>query len=650
MSKKQQTNRFRLFYYSHPYVVIFNILIIWNLIVIALAALAITLIFVNNDSSLTFTWDFYLKNLQYCTVFTMNSGGIYDQAPNAVVVIKIILVVIQMVTFTGALVGFATSLLQSMFDRRVHNVGRLKLKNHYVILNWSPEGANLLREFSFKEDRKVVVILSEKSRDEINEEIDNLFLETGTERKGLTVFVKQGNPSSRKCLKEISINKAKSVAILVDYDTDYKEVNATNDVKALKLLMNIVSITKDVNVIIESENEKVMNNIKSLVSASPDLKNSPIYFFSRDAIIGNLLARSAIDSEIVNIYYNLLTYKNGSFYKVKSKYDVSEALGRYANAIPVKAYPGENNKNDLYVLASSYSKTAKRLSKVKYENKLDYKENLNNESFTLFIIGKNSKSENVLRQIGTHNLNNENKIVVKNYDFNDSLDQIIKDIKECKNNKKVLVLSDEYAVGNNIDNNVFISVLKLKASKDIPSDLEISTEIRNPFNRSSLQCLNVSNIIISNQLVALYLVQLMSNEEGQIFYHNFLSSKSDVEMSFEVRRADELFSFKDRMEFNSKGEFVYSAYVSSKQAILPIGVIGEKDKKDVMDFAKNTVGNVVGATSKLLSSVTNALTLNETTIGELVEESDISLFSDKFSKKQKLTIYKDSKLIIVRYY
>ena len=69
-----------------------------------------------------------------------------------------------------------------------------------------------------------------------------------------------------------------------------------------------------------------------------------------------------------------------------------------------------------------------------------------------------------------------------------------------------------------------------------------------------------------------------------------------------------------------------------------------------MDFAKNTVGNVVGATSKLLSSVTNALTLNETTIGELVEESDISLFSDKFSKKQKLTIYKDSKLIIVRYY
>lgn len=200
MKRRKQPNRLKLFYYSHPYFVIFNILIIYNLILIALAALVMTYLMngITRDGiSMSVDWDSYLKNLEYCAVFTMNTGGIYDAAPNSVIVLKIIVSILQMITFTGALIGLATSILQAMFDKRIHNIGKIKIKHHFVILEWSAVGPNLVRELSFMKGNKTVVILSELNRDDIQEEIDNLFLETGTSKKHLKVFVKQGNPDRK---------------------------------------------------------------------------------------------------------------------------------------------------------------------------------------------------------------------------------------------------------------------------------------------------------------------------------------------------------------------------------------------------------------------------------------------------------------------
>ena len=182
MKRRKQPNRLKLFYYSHPYFVIFNLLIIYNVILIGIAALIMTYIMhstiVDGAPLMEFNLDSYFKNLEYCVVFTMNTGGIYDQAPIGIIIMKVILSVLQMITFTGALIGLATSILQSMFDKRIHNIGKIKIKHHYVILEWSAVGANLVRELSFMHGNKTIVILSNKNRDEIQEEIDNLFLET----------------------------------------------------------------------------------------------------------------------------------------------------------------------------------------------------------------------------------------------------------------------------------------------------------------------------------------------------------------------------------------------------------------------------------------------------------------------------------------
>ena len=192
MFRKKQPNRLKLFYYSHPYFVIFNVLIIYNVILIGLAALLMTYLMKDMGTVDGYTWAFnmesYLKNLEYCVVFTMNNGGIYNDAPISVIILKVVLSILQMITFTGALIGLATSILQSMFDHRIHNVGKIKIKHHYVILEWSAVGPNLVRELSFIRGNKTIVILSNKSSDGFRF-IDIDFFK-GFSRRRITVFNK----------------------------------------------------------------------------------------------------------------------------------------------------------------------------------------------------------------------------------------------------------------------------------------------------------------------------------------------------------------------------------------------------------------------------------------------------------------------------
>ncbi len=77
-------------------------------------------------------------------------------------IIKVVLTIVQMVIFSGALIGFTMDVLQNAIDRRMENLGKLNLKNHFVFLNWSTIGPNIIHDLSYLEGEKIIVILSEK--------------------------------------------------------------------------------------------------------------------------------------------------------------------------------------------------------------------------------------------------------------------------------------------------------------------------------------------------------------------------------------------------------------------------------------------------------------------------------------------------------
>ena len=649
MKRRKQPSKLKLFYYSHPYFVIFNLLIIYNVILIAIAALVMTYLMqgaTNGSFTMALDWQSYLKNLEYCTVFTMNTGGIYDQAPTSVIIMKIILSVIQMITFTGALIGLATSILQTMFDRRIHNLGKIKIKHHFVILEWSAVGSNLIRELSFMKGDKTIVVLSSQDRNEIIEEIDNMFLESGTSKKHIKIFVKQGSPFSRKALKEINIDKACSIAILGA--SSWLEQSKKSDSTSFKILMSVLSITKKANIVIETDDPEVTKNIHDLMSASLDFKEAHISIFSRNTVVGHILAKTAINADYADLYYSMMSYRGGTFYTLDSKLTISEALTKYNNALPAFRYESDYyGKEILFLNAESESKVIKSLGKKKYNASAPYRKSLINNSFTLYVIGENDRAMAIKEAVEQHNSLNEGKVNLTVLPIDADIDELLENISKKKGKKKILILSDNNADEDNIDSNVFLSLIKIKANKELSKDVEVFAEIFEPSNRFSLDTLNITGVIIANQMVAVYMTQLMCHVEQHNLYEDLLMPDDDSDITFEIRLAKELLSINGALEYNSRGEFVYALYEASKHEYLPFGFVGEKEKKSITNVMTDAVEGMRSATTKVFEGITNALTLADTPEETMLDLNNIVFLNSRLSRKEKVIIKPETTLIVV---
>ena len=644
MSKRKR-NVIREFYYSHPYLVIFNILIIYNIAIILLFSLLLAYL---KDG--TVNGSNYVAAIQYCAIYTMNSGDIWSDAPTSVIILKIIINTTQMITFSGALIGLATSMLQNLFNRRVHNVGKLKLKNHYVILNWSPIGANLIKELIFMEGKKTIVILSNSSRDSIQEEIDNLLLESGVEKKHIRIFVKTGNPSSRKALKEVSIEKSISIALLSN--SSWIDTNELTDADAFKILMSILSINKKANIVIEANNNKFSKQINDLMKASDELKQANISIFSRNAIVGHALGRAAINTSFADLYYYLLSFEGGSFYSINKPYDVKEALKYYSKAIPITRYK-ENDGDKLYLYASYESNTRKSLTKKETNKEITFQKNIRPNNFTLFIIGDNDKASAIMDVCETHNNTKNGQIKTSIYPIDVNIDLLANEINNTEGRKKILILSDENSSLEEQDNNVFLTLIKLKTNDRISKDVEMYAEIFDPSSRFSLNSLNIDGMIISNEMVALYIAQVLTHPKGHKFYEDLLIKNfesEDTVIDFDVRKATELINLKEELTFNSKLEFINALYDASNHEYLPIGFVGKRNKKSLLSPITNVIDSAINVADKLINTVSNAISLNESPTDSPIDKTNIDIMDYNLRKKDNIVINKDTILIVVHYH
>ena len=643
--RKKRRNVIREFYYSHPYLVIFNILIIYNIAIILLFSLLLAYL---KDG--TVNGSNYVAAIQYCAIYTMNSGDIWSDAPTSVIILKIIINTTQMITFSGALIGLATSMLQNLFNRRVHNVGKLKLKNHYVILNWSPIGANLIKELIFMEGKKTIVILSNSSREAIQEEIDNLLLESGVEKKHIRIFVKTGNPSSRKALKEVSIEKCVSIALLSN--SSWIDTNELTDADAFKILMSILSINKKANIVIEANNNKFSKQINDLMKASDELKQANISIFSRNAIVGHALGRAAINTSFADLYYYLLSFEGGSFYSINKPYDVKEALKYYSKAIPITRYK-ENDGDKLYLYASYESNTRKSLTKKETNKEITFQKNIRPNNFTLFIIGDNDKASAIMDVCETHNNTKNGQIKTSIYPIDVNIDLLADEINKTEGRKKILILSDENSSLEEQDNNVFLTLIKLKTNDRISKDVEMYAEIFDPSSRFSLNSLNIDGMIISNEMVALYIAQVLTHPKGHKFYEDLLIKNfesEDTVIDFDVRKATELMDLKEELTFNSKLEFINALYDASNHEYLPIGFVGKRNKKSLLSPITNVIDSAINVADKLINTVSNAISLNESPTDSPIDKTNIDIMDYNLRNKDNIVINKDTILIVVHYH
>ena len=583
---KKQTNKLLLLWYSHPRMAIALLLTVVNLLVIFLFTAILSLVSGNP----------FFDELGYIFTYTMCSDGIYDfvnsQEDVVCFIIKIVLTVVQMIIFSGALIGFATDILQNTFDKMLENKGKLHLKNHFVFLNWSSIGPNTIYDLSFLEGEKTIVILTEKEREEVINSIDGIFIENGRSKKGLRIFIKKGNPTSPKHLNDISLSDAKYVGILLAEKQETGEHSlSTKDLSSFKLLMAILNTTKNANVVVEAENNNAVVKIEQFIKATHGDLKKRVSIFAHNTVTGYILGRAIVNPMYSHVYHHLLSFEGVEFYGIKPM-DVKEALLTYNDCIPVVNYDdddeidenGNKTADNLYVLSEDSKSLGVRQEKKSFVKPLNYRENVVREDFTVFILSDSNRSEFVVEEIDGYNQIYGVNVKYKLYSYSQDITEIIDEICATEGRKKILLLSDENADADNQDAEIFLSLLGLKSDRRVDC-IDIFAEIVNPNNLTALENLGIASVIVSNKIVSLFLVQLLTHSGSKKFYRDILVPPTENEngiLNFDVVKVKELLVLDNDgyIEFNCYAQLVQSFYSASgnKKTVIGYKKAGDSPK------------------------------------------------------------------------
>ncbi len=579
--KKERTNKLLLLWYSYPRIAILICLIAVNVAVIFVFTAVLSLI----------SGSGFFDELAYIFTYTMCSDGIYDfvnsQEDLTCFIIKILLTVIQMIIFSGALIGFSTDILQSTIDKRINNVGKISLKNHYVFLNWSSIGAHVVYDLSFLEGNKNIVILCENDREEVLESIQNIFLENNKRMRNIRVFIKQGNPNSLKNLQDVSISQANHIGVLMSSnnleENDKVKALATADLEVLKTLLNIISTEPKANVVIETSNAKAVPTIEALLYSIDEKLAKKVTVFSHNKVLGNVLGKTVINSSFSKLYHHLLSYDGCEFYGIEPM-EIDEALFKFNDCIPIVNYDdddavdsmGNIKEDQLYILSDDRKSLGLRENARKFIVPLNVKQPSKTEDFTLFVLADDDEADLVIDEINNYNIGAKTNIVTQRYSYEDDIDGIIERVKETKGKKKILLLSSESEEKDNQDTEIFLTAMAMKLSGCI-KDTEILAEITNPTNLTALQNFGVMSVIVSNRIISLFMVQLLTHPQSRKFYRDIIATNSNNNekdiIDLDIVRANEILEFEsDELKFSCKSEFVQSFYFATDKKMMVIGI------------------------------------------------------------------------------
>ncbi len=585
---KKSNNKFALLWYSRPRAAIALMLVIINLLVIALFTGVLCLMSGNA----------FFDELAYIFTFTMSADGIYDfinsQDDLKCFVVKILLAVIQMVIFSGALIGFTTDVLQSAIDKRINNVGKLSLSNHYVFLNWSSIGPHLIYDLSFLEGKKNVVILAEQDREEVINSIQNIFAEHKVKMKNIRLFVKNGSPKSSKHLLDVSLDKAKNVGILQSTTEEGIGEMSGNDLQSLKTLFTIINVAKNANIVVETESHDTVVKIENLLNSIDRNLTKRVLVFSHNAVLGNVMGKVLVNKHYDEVYRELLSYEGCEFYGIDTM-DIETALETFNDCIPVINYDDDGNEtlDQLYILSDNAQTLGKRAKPQKMVVPINFRENIASESFTVFIVA-DKNGERVVLELEKVNKEFGHNIKFETFGYDADINNLIEKIKATTGKKKILLLSADGDAVDSVDAEVFLTALKLKLNNVIDADTTVCAEVSNPTNVSALNNFGVMSVIVSKQIISLFMVQLMTHPISKNFYRDLMSTNSDESRDFfdlEVLSAKELIQFEDAtLHFSCKSEFVQSFYHASGKSRMCLGVIYQDgsalymcDKMDVKE-------------------------------------------------------------------
>ena len=566
--------------YQKPLLVTLLTLLLINFIILAIAAIIAFAIDNNNYNGALFGSNFaaaFVTAVKW--MIAPNSILSYDTDKLSIMVLAAVVIVIEMVLFSGAIVAMVTTSLRSFIDKKSKAKGKIILSNHFIILNWNSKVPDIIFNLMLKGFKNNIVILSNQTKEYIESEIKSLFLANDvTQKYKANLIIKEGDPLLRGNLDDISIEKASQIVVMAREDmSDGDDDNILNqDLLNLKIVLRIGSfeIPSNTQIVVETDSDETRQQIENISYTVSSLKGKSVIPVSFNRKIGQIIAQSIVSPEMAEVYLELFSFQGAEFYSIDSKETVEEYMNTHDNSIPVVKL------NKLFVLADDEKECLKRregaissIVPLKPVVIRPYK------NCNIFVIGDNKKSEFILDNLNRSAESDEFNYQIKHYHKNEN-DLLIKDIKETEGEKKVLILSDDNVSEESYDANVFVTLIELSKAFPKRENLTLITELLDSRNLSSVRDFDIHNTIISNKMMSILITQLAMNLDSKKFYHKLLTTDhaGDVnDFDIQITLAKDLIEMDKEFIFKSKGELLHSFYKCFNGKNILIGISRNDD-------------------------------------------------------------------------
>lgn len=357
-------------------------------------------------------------------------------------VICLVIIVIGMVSFTGAVIGYVTNYISSFIENSNAGSRKLRISHHMVILNWNTRASEIINDLLYcRSKQKVVVLVSDGKKDvikEIEERISDTIARQNRElhnsceglgffqriskyRKerltnNITVIVREGDVYSAKQLFDVSVEKAQSVIILGNDinnticrygHREILEENSKGNAQTVKTLMLVSDITAaeesadNQKIIVEISDDWTWELVNRIIKHKEVAGKCNIVPIRVNQILGQILSQFSLMPELNLAYKELFSNKGATFFLEERTVDddndyVTNYLKHHKHAIPLTSM--QSDEMDYFFYAAQSQRDLEKTGDVPesdYAVKLNY--NYWIERKTVIILGHNSKCKDIMQ-------------------------------------------------------------------------------------------------------------------------------------------------------------------------------------------------------------------------------------------------------------
>lgn len=422
--------------------VLFAILL-FNVVFFLLSALIISALSTHDAKEVSF-----LVAAYYTVAMVLDAGfvsSVSEIGTSGVVLTLfcLIVVLVGMITFTGAVIGYVTNYISHFIESANSGKRRLVISGHVVILNWNTRASEIVNDLLYCDKQQKVVVLVSSRKAEIEKEIDERLSDTIARenkatlekyaalpffrrralyrkermQRNVTVIVREGDVFSSKQLHDIALEHAKCAIILGNdinntickfEHKDRLEEHGRGNAQTIKTLMQVADITAaaysddDQKIIVEVTEDWTAEIVDKIIRSKQVDGKCNIVPVRVNKVLGQILSQFCLMPELNAVYRELFSNKGAAFYSHEETVEDDTAhakayLAEHKHAIPL-TFMKDGAKNYYFYAADSEKDIAKK-SVLRAESAAQVKLNRNYwiVQKNVVILGHNTKCRDIMQ-------------------------------------------------------------------------------------------------------------------------------------------------------------------------------------------------------------------------------------------------------------